>query len=455
METGKNDIARPASHANTFTKIGGFWKRIGMWLGIVKPPGEGPSEPEKDRKPPLEQLNETLDQEFGHFQGHVALHGIEKDLMLSAKFMMNAGFADGVNGIAQKPRSNDIVVLAASRAQRLYNFAQSVLNGKKAKATTDLFANEKLVKRSEEQDVDEHRNLEVIRYYRMFHPKSFNFLWSLFCIVFGVILMAADYPLANSLLSVGFDFIGKWEGKLTAIGIALCTVYIKIYYDSYIEIRYGNALLVESRFEAMYDSISAGVAGSKASDFRVFNGKEQAKKKRWHTFILCFTVAGIFIMGWFRAEAAHVAASETPGTIVMPMLVYTVGFIFLTLVFPVISGICFSVGLGGMQNLSRYRRTTRNCKTTRAEYIAALKEYTAVQQEFGDIDAELKKWQADRTVATYTSVLLSYYDKGYRLGAANPDDDNIKNDLFTLAEHWRKKALSRKINNNIIKLSGL
>jgi len=84
-----------------------------------------------------------------------------------------------------------------------------------------------------------------------------------------------------------------------------------------------------------------------------------------------------------------------------------------------------------------------------------LKDYTVIQKAYKDIESELKKWETDRIVNTYTTILLSYYDKGYKLGAAKPDFYNSETDLFKLAEEWRRKALQRKMNNNIIKISGL
>jgi hypothetical protein len=441
-------------------KPGNIFVRVRNWLGAIGlrvaslfkgPANLGNGEAVKEPPPEgIRQLYDTIDKEALHYGRNLLLPEVEQDFLFSIKFMADAGYADGISGV-KTARNNEIAIIAQSRAARLFKQANAVLKGKYAAAVTKVRVKQQLMNRNEQQDAHQHQYFEELQYYRRHHSNRFNFLWSFSCIIIGLALIAADFPLSQKLLQIGFDFRHPADSALTALGVSLCSVFIKIYYDNHINLKYGGAAIMGLRYNEMLKSLSPESQSNSQQEFRGIDRTDHRKKKVWHDAVLLLTIGGIVVLGFFRVEAAKLGGFDFSKTF---PTTYLLTFIFLTLIFPLISGICLSIGFAGFQNLYQYNSTKNACTETEKKFIQSLQDFTSAQKEQEDVKSEMDKWGLNDASENYKDILLSYYDYAYKLGAANPNPDNGR-DLFSITENWRSKALARKANNHIIKISGL
>lgn len=446
-----NNIVSQSRPGTFFQRLGNWLNRL--WAAIKSLFGFGGKEAEKvntiENPDSMKQLHENLDRELEHNKTSLILPEVEQDFLLSIRFMADAGFSDGIDGI-QNARNNEITIIARSRAERLHKLAQSILGGRSTKAETEEREKKELYERSKERNNEGHRQLELLDYYRRHHSKSFSIVWSVLCLGCGLWLSVADFPLAKMLLENGFNLKG-WESTWMAIGVSVCTIFIKIYYDNYVDARFGNGLLINAKFEEMFKSVTRQT--STPSEIPVIaqqNKAEWKRRKYWHTGILIFTLLGIIIISMFRVEAIDFSKSTR-----VPYWLYLATFTFLTLVFPVISGICLSIGLSVAQNILSYWRTVLICWISDRSYLRRLADFTTIQKHQKDISNELSKWNQTEFIDTYKDILLSYYDRGYKLGAVNPGILSGDKDFFGIIQEWHRKASSRKTNNHIVNISGL
>lgn len=443
---------------NPEEKKGGFWtnireriKRFFRRLGGIKEEAAPSVDKRAGEVIPesMKQLYANLDKEEQfHRNNKMLLPGVEEEFFHSVRFMFAAGFRDGIAGI-KKIRNTEMVLIAKNRASRLFKLAHAVLSGRASEAESNLKAKEELKNRKKSIDTEQHEQLNILEYYRSHHPKSYNKWWAIICIVCGLVLVAADIPLSIKLFEIGFDFTNTWESFLPAIGVSFCTVFIKIYYDYYIGEKYGSSLIIQAKYKSLHQKISIDEEHLKDKIKR-----EQQSKRWWHNGILVLTVSGIVILGFFRVASAKLqgfdfSKDQQEG---MPALLYALTFIFLTLIFPVISGVCFSIGLSGFQNISRYKHTKKCCDETEEMFIKSLEEFTAAQKDMTDIESLKKKWNEAEMGEGYQDIFLSYYDYAYKLGMVNPYIEN-NGDLYDIVQDWRNNALTRKTNNHLIKLA--
>lgn len=141
METPEHKINPESRQENFLARFYGWVKQVFKKIYLFfKSRHTEPAKPDNTHNAePLNAIKQSLEEEFRNYEGNVTINGIEKEFILSAKFMLSSGFSDGVDGIPAHPRGNDIIILASSRAAKLYHMAQAIVSGRLIKTCCDLF----------------------------------------------------------------------------------------------------------------------------------------------------------------------------------------------------------------------------------------------------------------------------------------------------------------------------
>lgn len=381
--------------------------------------------------------------------------GIHKRSSASHKYMYEMGRRDGSLGVVL----HNLVEIARANARELFRHIYVILKGKLAalKAGYDAAAivkeyDETLYKR-------EQAYYDYVKYQYRFFPRSHSFFLFLLYLVFAVALIIADMPLALTLIQNGFNLAGgadretfpflfkdnfwqiiaaNWETTITAVGIALCTIYIKIYYDEFVGTPYANKLMTFKRF-----LIENGIEHLEDTEINI--KKEHNKKEKWKTGLFIFTIASIVILAIFRLQTT-IAINEA----------FTINFfsgaafIAITILFPLIGGICLSYSLNNIQNLTRLWAAKGKCKKSRRKWIRSVRAFTIAEKNYNDlIAADRRLGDEERLVEEYKAYLIAFYERGYAIGGMQPEKYTRGEDFFTKILEWRNIAISRKINNHI------
>jgi len=276
-------------------------------------------------------------------------------------------------------------------------------------------------------------------------------------IIVAILLIIADIPLSVKLTKEGFVLKEWWEVIAMSLGIALCTVYVKIYYDEFIA-----------------HPIEKSVTQFKPKNLPGVDQNEQELKSiktTWlvrfsvKTFILLFSLVTIMALGIFRFQffegQVKRSFNATNTTNTTGGLTYNTpsgsgnnlytdyfdwktktAFILITILFPVIGGVCASLGADKIQNYRELKQTDKNCALKQQVYLNSLKDLNEVEKRLKNC-ANYLKWCSEEGnfIIEYTSFFISHYVHGYERGIIKA---NLGKDLFNKAEELRKKLIAKQ-----------
>ena len=297
---------------------------------------------------------------------------------------------------------------------------------------------------------------------------------------FALVLVLADIPLALELTRRGFNLktdvnnaIGdlflfgtqegfvvhfikvlasNWEVVLFATGVAFCTIYIKIFYDDFIGVPLENLIKKASEsptadYEEFYQTQTnpaANNAAQSAPKEAQNNKKEIADRfnRLWwfrflvKLFVLIVLFSTILVLGYFRYS---VVATERVADI--PAYVTFFTYSLLTLIFPIISGICASLSLNSFHNWSERHKAGKQNSNARKAVIRATNEFRLKEEE-KERNSGFINWLKDaKTIDQLRGYLISHYESGYKFGYLYPEW-TFGGDLFTRAEALRNRNLT-------------
>lgn len=382
--------------------------------------------------------------------------GLHKRISASHKYMYEMGRRDGALGIKM-----NITGIARASAQAMFRHIYVILKGKIGALKATLESKEKIMQDDEKLYSNEQRYYDYLQYQYRFFPRSHSLLLFFIYAAVALALIIADMPLALQLIQRGFNLPGpgfeelfkpgnflttiaaNWETSLTALGVALSTVYIKIFYDEFIGTPYANSLMTSKKFlEEM------GIENPDKIDGRI--RREGAIKVSAKLILFIGTIAAIMLLALFRFETAK--EFEKAEFTKIPYA--GKAFVAITLLFPVIGGICLSYALNNIQNLLRYSGAKRRCEKTRSAFQIAVEAYTVARINYEDITAATEGLNEENSaVDEFTNHLAAFYTRGYAIGGMQPEKYTKGEDFFNKIQEWRNIAIARKINHNIYKLN--
>ena len=438
-----------------------------------------PNAPEADNeaKETRRKFTEALDS-FSGFFGNLAKNFDEnahlQQFITMGESFRKSGYYAGQWGV----RENDIAGSAAMQVRITKGLIdeKSQSNQRKLKSQVEILDT---IKTNAERDY-ETKNAYYEKLNRAYQYNHKQFSWLLGCIYgfFAVALVLADIPLALELTKRGFNLKAdeesaisdlfaygtdegfffhflkvltvNWEVVLFATGVAFCTIYIKIFYDDYIGVPLENLIKKASESpRAEYEELKQAETKPDVKPESVPDPQTPGDKKKvsdrfnrlwWVRFsvklgVLLVLFSTILVLGYFRYSvvSAPSVADISPKVI---FLTYTL----LTLIFPIISGICASLSLSNFHNWAERRKAEKESRMARMAVVKATDEYRMKNEEF-ERNSGFIKWLDDEdTIKKLTDYLIRCYESGYKFGYLYPEW-TFGGDLFTRAEAMRNRNL--------------
>jgi hypothetical protein len=304
--------------------------------------------------------------------------------------------------------------------------------------------------------------------------KSFNSVQGWMYVLFGFIMILSDITVSLNL--VNFFGIGDNNNSGTglwnkvkdlellffSLGIAFCTVYVKILYDDYVNSKIGSGFILRKKF------IEKGMTETALKWESGFKGVIKV-------VILCGLLWFLFSLAQFRAFhtkndiiAVHSSStSASDGDITGPVtginkapdllenqkaneqdryLLYS--FIGISLMIPLISGISLSVGFRIFQR----RRMLNKAQKMLEESERALKNIHSDLEDLNSRKAEFgtfyKEWEpADIKTQNIATFFANSYSQGFRDGYRK----KFGNDLYVLVEDFRNEYVNMAFLNALVK----
>ncbi|MGC4038715.1 MAG: hypothetical protein QM764_22315 [Chitinophagaceae bacterium] len=280
-----------------------------------------------------------------------------------------------------------------------------------------------------------------------YRDRSLAMFW--FFIVFAFVMIIADIVVSLNLVNkfgIGNAAVGAgiWERIRDfdllpfSLGIAFCTVYFKILYDDYIIGRPGEGIL------SVMDMRKKGVA---AAFFWTDWGLKLAVK--------LLIGAGLLIMlselSRFRMMFTFFGESSDEMRTISathPELSFILLRCFqgITIILPIISGICLSIALNIRSNrrsLKKWEEKLQKSGVRLSGLRTDLEKCTVRELQF---KTHLKDW-SDKTakIKLLSELFTANYDQGFRIGYRS----NHGSDFYTVIEERRNEIFAKQLDKLI------
>lgn len=296
------------------------------------------------------------------------------------------------------------------------------------------------------------------------YPSKFSLFLGVFYSVIAVVLIAADIPLARSLTRVAFD-LEEWETWVLCLGIAFCTVIFKIVYDEFM-----SSPLDNFSSQLNHATSKGGYSDKQKRRIRV----NQIVRIVFKVIVLIFTISTIYFLarlrflaidnvekesattsGGFSSIEGFDPLQEIAATSVFaenPSLTITT-FIFVTIIFPLIGGICMSMGLQVFSNRDSYNKAKEGFDEASSRYSNAAKSSTILVEKKELAETNIEYCKDQKFEDRYVEFFESRYNHGFRRGFIGPIHEKLRldkeNDLFAKAEALYFKNIADRVTKKL------
>lgn len=363
-----------------------------------------------------------------------------REITKEGQAFLKLGINDGISGL----RPNHIDGIAKTNAVILQTNLEGWFRQQHTIASKTIERGEKtLLRISDQLDKLDRLKSTLDEHYR-FNRKDYSKRVGLLYILIAFILVAADLPLSYSVARESFELKGKIDPYLFAFGIALMTIFVKIIYDQYLGMSIQEFLLRRRPNIIMGNEYEATEIENKKARF-VYNVQLLAQ-----VIILLFILSTIFVVGYFRLEndAAISSADEILKGLKSDADPFTTGstwkklsFIGITMAFPIISGVCASVGFKHFNNVNSLKKINAQLKKQEQLEIDMSNQLLKAEGEVAEYNI-LAEWVSDRNefIQEQETYFLSCYKHGYKEGV----HQKVPTDLFEAAIYSQLNYLTQK-----------
>lgn len=383
-----------------------------------------------------EVILDTVNEDIGE---DISESNIQKIIHKLGGVFKQWGFKDG-----QKDISTLLIESIVSDTANLLKEAVLVrIVSAQGREEIESSANEENVKRVEaeiEAAVKTKKQLEGL-YNHDF--KQFSRNLGIFYLIASILLLIADLPLAYQITGQGFRLSSDLQKIILAIGIATCTLYIKVFWDRYLGSRLDKiSKPIESRTgfdreqHPSYDPVD---------ELRVnhINDAKKIKSTRFAVdlFVLLLTLLAIVLLNIFRFEFLINVSLQTDPNSLFKYISGTLPlwtFILVGTMFPLISGILMSLGLGCIQNSSLKRKYEKEIKELKEEQKKLVEEKTKLKEKKANLLTK-KVWFEKENIKGSENFLKSCYLYGYELGLF---ETNKNRDVFSKVYSLYRKEVT-------------
>lgn len=284
-------------------------------------------------------------------------------------------------------------------------------------------------------------------------------------LVIAVILMFADFPLSKQVITDGFDFINNDFGVyILTVGLCLSSVFIKYFIDEmfYSEetTRWRRAILITVLVFFLSATVVFGV-------FRNISFSEEQQRETQigektksgdqasETTGSATTKSGRAGDGTAKdvkardgADGAETADGTSKGSDKKNLLMSdenwnSLAFILLTLLFPIIGGICFSAGIREIKCWLSERsclRLEEECQIAERMWFYSERKVAKMREIVGQLQSvEYKK--------LFIQLYEKTYNHGYERGLEEPTSGDQSNGFYAQCDRVIRRLMTQRLRD--------
>jgi hypothetical protein len=306
--------------------------------------------------------------------------------------------------------------------------------------------------------------------------QEFSIPLALVYVFFAVVMILADLPLSLRLVALGFNvetefplnpknpasltridalFVHPeviprgWEALLLALGIACVGIFIKYFLDTMVLRDESKA---PSRRFARTMLVVFGLFVASSLILGMFRARMQGDvtqrdiTKQVEEVYLKRLDAGLLTRGANEVQDKEKIRKEVEGTHSKESGWATASFIALTLLLPIVGGICFSEGWRRLENAKHYNFTKAARWLAERQYERMHAQYQQDAQELAALEAKQEREDTNMLLRdSMTNLQLSLYRHGYSRGQNVPETIYANESLYSRCEKSIIKLFSRRL----------
>ena len=398
------------------TRRASVWKRITNWLGFEKSISQDDDPVEVSGADALQKVDKLIRVEISNNLDENRQNIEEAQHRITEQFTA-LGKTEGAMGMSSQPMR----LLAFQRAQRFASFIQRQIEPHLNGAKRNLAIWETKFEQLTNNHAAAKNYFEEIRESYRSNYKKYSILLGVLYLVVSVILLFADGMLAYNIITEVFQF-GNVPGYVVAAGVAAVTFYVKIFYDEFIGSPLKTYAIQYPHADLRPDAENAARAK------RIGQGRLWIK-----LFVLLLTLNALFWLGYLRLQVKGDVGMDELSSLPAAMPAY----LSLALLFPMVSGICASLGLDCIQNHRQYAKADEDFSKSASRMHESEIKRNEQQEQVAALQAEWEYFQPKGLfVEEVASAIWMAYSQGYEMGIAQAPEM----DLFTLAKSLRNKS---------------
>lgn len=337
---------------------------------------------------------------------------INNYLAYETKLFEVQGYNDGIKGVKDK----NIASSAETRSNFIFEHTNAILSG-----SIKGLADEKKLKTLQLSDLtkeleDEKDFNDEINFLNKKEHRNFSRPIALFYIIVGISLMFADFPISLGIakyfidLPVLFDEtfrnkVSNPEIVLFSLGITFLSVYYKILYDEYINV----------------SIISKKIKGSDVDNEKTIQDQILFYVRiiiKLSIFILLLVL--LYNIGNVRNAMNEVPVKSPNPEFVTDAKIFNyklISFIGTTILLPLLSGICLSIGFSTLSNLNNLKTSDTKLKRLQTDKQELDIKKTKIEKEEGMLHSLKEEWEKGKIKIEGLKLLfVNTYDQGYKRG---------------------------------------
>jgi hypothetical protein len=403
-----------------------IWERIILWFR-----GTDKLENTIENEPRIVKIEFEAFEQFMSIKS-TDIASIKKNLLQilarAGKQFQCDGERDGYTGLSPLPAKGMI----QNYVRNIQHYLNALFEGEDLALTTQLNSQEKVFEQAKKEYDDQ------LSYYNKINEKSrqnykyFSLFLGLLYTIFSLLLIAADIPLSMKVTQEVFLIEVPYEKWLMALGIALSAFYIKVFYDEYLSQSLEN---VVTKFKKQH---LPGVDDHEISKVRLAWIVRFIIK----LLICLFCITTIVILAYTRFnffihDSDLVGGLEASEKMIFEHWSVMLGFILISLLFPLMGGVLASLGFDKIQNFIAIRTAKKKCRNREKRFTEELKKYSEAVKQKDNCDSYLS-WCKNESLFSqeYSDYFVSCYQYGYETGQLKRMEED---DLFTASERMRKR----------------
>lgn len=347
------------------------------------------------------------------------------------------GVNDGQFGVHESTMQS----IVGNVSQSTQAYIETIFLGHHDAIKIDLQAKQSTVAKVE-SDFDTCReNLNKVNAAKNWKPSKYSPFSCILYLVSGFGLILSDIVLSFQITKNGFALEHSLEQWGMAIGIALATIYVKYFFDKYL------LPPMERSVSAFKQENLPGVNDRSRDIIQV--------RLIWflrfvfNTVVLAFFLVTIYKIGEFRFEYL-----EGENQYMDPPVEFTEiteeAFLLISLLLPIIGGICSAIGIRILENILFYRDTRRKFNKQRKELDRSQNELNLRAKKLKNFENYVNWCKLDGPFINNTAKFFyACYVHGYEFGFQKR---NAGMDLFDRAKELRKYQAAREARNKLVTL---